>query len=108
MYDISIPFDAVQLSLFLLRLRESQQILPYSDAVMSKLESSSPLEVADDGGRDARVVLLTDPDCPDSDTWSGWMRNKQHFDVPCSYTDSGPIVRPVKGTPNLAGLENYL
>ena len=86
------PFDAVQLSLFLLRLQESQQqTLPHSDVIASKLEGSDSSPMAEDSDSNPRVILLTDPDCPDSDTWSGWMKSKQELDVPCSYSKMGPI-----------------
>ena len=74
-----------------MRLRESQQTLPHSDVITAKLEHSSSPTTFEDGGRDPRVVLVTDPNCSDSDTWSGWMKSKQNFVVPCGYSDSGPI-----------------
>ena len=74
-----------------MRLRESQQTLPHSDVITAKLEHSDLPTTTEDGDRNPRVVLLTDPKCPDSDTWSGWMKSKQNLVVPCSYSDSGPI-----------------
>ena len=88
-----------------MRLRESQQTLLHSDIITAKLEHSNLPTTTEDGGRIPRVVLVTDPNWPDSDTWSGWMKSKQNLVVPCSYSDSGPIELSVNdGFPDWAGL----
>ncbi|KAK7692146.1 hypothetical protein QCA50_003765 [Cerrena zonata] len=79
-YDITIPYEAMQFALFLLRARESQRKLPCTDFVSRHLNPDKSMS----SSSPADVVLTMDSTCTDPEgIWSSWMRVKQRVDVAC-------------------------
>ncbi|KAK7692172.1 hypothetical protein QCA50_003793 [Cerrena zonata] len=86
-YNITVPYEAMQFALFLLRVRESQRKLPCTDFIAHHSDLNNPLSSSSavEGTSSSDVVLTMDSECMDLEgIWTSWMRAKQHVDVPNS------------------------
>ncbi|KAK7677498.1 hypothetical protein QCA50_019504 [Cerrena zonata] len=81
-YDITVPYEAMQLASFLVRVKESQRALPWNGVIASHLKTSEMSSLVDDGDN-SHIVLTMDSNCTDPEgKWSKWMKAKQSPNMP--------------------------